>query len=296
MAGNEDELPDEGSTRLRDRAASQFRRRQGTDGSTRLEDQATNALQARRQQAERAREAVAERAGEFANALDLSPDRIEPIQLDDRGEEIGFVPDEIGTNVLAERFAADRPFVEPGDTLVDADPMEGVRTRTDPDAADEIADRAQQQFAADDQFAEPGDFGVDVGPGGVEDAQLTDTGARRRAGRQFTAETALRDVDPETDVRPAGDGFELTTPGQRRLRARQFEQQFDTFGTGELDPSTDIRATDGAFGLSRDPASEAAAADLDQQIPEVDIGPDDIELEQTADGGFEAIFEREVER
>lgn len=335
MSGSEDELPDD-SSRLRDRARNGLER--AREGSTRLRDRTQSAFERRRQQAQQAREAVAAQRDRFADTLDLSDDMIEPVQLDDRGEEIGFVPDEGGRDALADRFAAGRPFVEPADAAVDADPREGVRTATDPDRRDEIgararedaagdsdlirpgdldaevgaggvesietapdrrddiADRARSEFAAGDPFAEPGDFGVDVGPRGIEDAGLTETGERRRAGRQFEAETPLDSVDTQRDIEPAGDGFGLTTRADRRVAAREFESDLSQFGRGELDPQTDVRQTGDGFGLARDPAREVAADRIDDDISEIDVGPSDIELEETAGGGFEATFEREVER
>jgi hypothetical protein len=290
-------MPDD-SSRLRDRVTSEFQRRsaQVAGGSERLADRATSAFQRRIQQRARAREAISSGRDRFADALELEGDMIEPVQLDDRGEEIGFVPDPAGEAELAERFADDRPFVEPEQALVDADPRRGVETRTNPAAADEIAEQAATEFAAEDPFAEPGDFGVDVGPGGVTDARLTDRGELRRAGRQFEAETPLREVNPTRDVMRTDDGVGLTQTGQRRLAARSFESELQTFGTGELDPQSDVRTVGDGFGLAREPAREAAAAQIDRDTPSIDVGPDDIELDQTGTGRFEGTFEQEVSR
>jgi len=330
-----------GSTRLADRPFTELERQRdlgGSNGSTRLADRPNSAFEARRLQRQRRQEAIAQRREQFGDALGLDSGLISPVQLDDRGEDIGFVPGERGRSILASRFAADRPFVNADQTLVDADPVEGVQTRTDPDAIpdiaaaarqssaaeadfitaedirvdvgpggvteietrpgrrDDIATRTRTGLAADDPFAEPGDFDVNVGPSGIEAAGLSDSGARRRAGRQFAAETPLTSVDPASDVRPTDGGFALTTSAQRRVAARQFERDLGVFGGGELDPRTDIRSTNGGFGLAEGPAREAAAADLDAQVSEFDIGPEDIRLEPTDSGGFEAIFEREVRR
>lgn len=283
--------------RLQDRAMSAFqeRRRQAAEGSTRFRDRAQTAFQRRRQQAQRAKEAVVEQTGEFAEALDLDPGNIEPVQLDERGEEIGFVPDERGVDILAGRFAEEREFVEPGDALVNADARTGVETLVDPAARDAIGQRAKQGVAGEDPYAEPGDLDVDVDPAGVESVGFTPMGERRRAGRQFAAETPLDTVAPD-DIRETDDGFGLTAGASRRLAAREFETDIDQFGRGELDPATDIRELDDGFGLARGPARQAVAADIDAQIPEVDIGPDDIGLEETDSGGFRGVFEREVRR
>lgn len=301
MSGNEQEMPDgDGSTRLRDRARSSLERVRdlgegAADRSTRLQDRARSAFAQRKQQAQQAKQAVEKKSDQFASALDLAPGQIEPVQLDDRGEEIGFVPTEAGQDELAMDFAEERPFVEPTEALVQADPREGVRTRVNPAAAEEIAGRARQDIAGDDPFAEPGDFDVDVGPGGVTDAGFTPIGERRRAGRQFAAETPLGEVGPN-EIEQSGDGFSLTDPAERRLAAREFETELEQFGRGELDPGTDVQAVDDGFGLSRGPAREVAADRIDDQLPELDIGPSDIELEQTEGGRFTGSFEREVRR
>ena len=192
--------------------------------------------------------------------------------------------------------AADMEFIE-GDDLdaqVGAFGVEdiGVRDERRP----QIQDRAAAGLASEDPFAEPDDFEVQVGERGIEAAGLTDDGALRRAGRQFESETPLTAVDPARDIQPVDDGFGLTSVAERRLTAREFEGQFDMFGSGELDPETDIRDTNGGFGLAREPARQVAAADIDRQLDSVDVSPDDITLEDTDDGGFEAVFETEVRR
>lgn len=290
---------DTDSTRLRDQATTAFQqqRQQASDTSTRLRDRATTAFQQGRERFKRRREAINDRREQFAGALDLSAEMIDPIQLDERGNEVGFVPDSGGRELLAERFAADRQFVDVDDTLVEADPRKGVRPRTDPDRLDDIAEDAASEFAGADQFAEPGDFDVEVGPGGVTDARLSETGARRRASRQLTAETPLDAVDPTSDIRPtSGGGFELTDTAARRSAARRFEDDFGAIGQGSLDPTSDVRQTDTGFGLAEGPAREVAAAQLDEEVPEVDIGPDDISLELGDDGSYDAAFEGEVRR
>ena len=157
----------------------------------------------------------------------------------------------------------------------------------------DVADRTARGLAAEDPFAEPDDFDVDVSAAGIESAGLTDTGQRRRAGRQFEAETALSSVDPFEDVAAVDDGFGLTETAQQRSVAREFEEDLDVFGMGDLDPESDIRRVDDRFGLAEGPAAEVAAADIDRQIDEFDVGADDIDLEETDDGGFEAIFRGE---
>lgn len=297
-ANNNDEMAadsEDSSTRLRDRAQSGLNRAQ--EGSTRLRDRTSSAFQRRRQQAQEAREAISDGTSDFADALELSPGNVEPVQLDDRGEEFGFVPTEQGRETLAERFAEDRPFVDADDALVEADPREGVRPQVNPDRAADVAADAREQTAADDEYTQPDDLDAEVGAAGVENIELTEAGARRRAGRAFEAETPLESVDPQTDVTPTGDGgFGLNTRAERRAAARGFEDRTDTFGQGDLDPSSDVRETGDGFGLAEGPARELAADRIDADLPDVAVGPGDVELERTGTGDFEASFEREVRR
>ena len=254
MSGNDSEMPTEAnSQRLSDRATSAFqqRKQQAESGVSRLRDRATTPFQQRREQAERAREQLAERRDQFAGALGIDAGNVRAVQLDDRGEQIGFVPDAGGRDALATDFAADRPFVSPEDTLIDADPIEGTQARVAPDRVDDVATRARQQSAADRQFVEPTDFDVGVGPAGVTDMGIRESRRDDIAAREFEATTALDDVDPTRDLVDDGDGFGLSTSAQRRLGARE----------------------------------------LDAQLPDVDVGVDDITLE---DG--QAVFEREVRR
>ena len=189
--------------------------------------------------------------------------------------------------------AADAEFIEADD--LDADV--GARGVTGLEVAEDrrsaVADRTRTQLAGEDPFAEPEDFEASVGPGGIESAGLTETGARTRAGRQFEAETPLSSVDPERDVTADGDSFRLGDGAQRRIAARQFEDDLDLFGSGELDPQTDIRDTNGGFGLGEDATRQVAAAELDEEVGDIDVRPGDIDLEETDDGGFEAIFRGE---
>jgi len=117
--------------------------------STRLRDRARTAFQQRRQQASQVREQLAQQRDRFAETLGISGDQVRPVQFGDRDSDVGFVPTAEGRDELVTDFAADRPFVEPSDALVDADPQRGTLTRTDPADLDNIASRAQQDVAAD---------------------------------------------------------------------------------------------------------------------------------------------------
>jgi len=158
---------------------------------------------------------------------------------------------------------------------------------------DDVASRTAQQLASDDQFARPGDFNVDVGESGILSAGLSDTGERRRAGRQLESQTVLSEVDPNADLTQRDGGFALDTEAQRRAAARNFEDDIGLFGSGELDPSSDLRQTDSGFGLAEAPARELAASELSAQTGET-VAPSDVELNPQDGGGFEAVFEREV--
>lgn len=266
-----------------------------TAESTRLRDRATTPFQKQRQAVEQRRKRITTRGREFASRLDLGADSVRPVQLNDRGTEFGFVPTGEGRETLAERFAEDREFVDADDALVEAGPRKGIETRTDPDRRDDIAAEARQETAADDEFTEPDDLDVEVGPGGVMDAGLTEQGRRRRAGRQLEAETPLEEVDADADLTQTDDGLGLDTAAQRRSAARGFEDDLDTFEQGSLDGDA-VRETDDGFGLAREPAREAAAARIDADLPDVAVAPDDVTLTETDAGGFEASFEREVQR
>ena len=191
--------------------------------------------------------------------------------------------------------AAEAEFVKADDLQADV----GARGVTDLEIPDDrrpdVAERTRGSLAGEDPFAEPGDFEVSVTGRGVESAGLTDDGAQRRAGRQFEAETPLESVDPFEDVRDTDDGFGLTEDAQQRQAARGFEAEIGLFETGDLG-SDDIRDIDDGFGLGRDPAREVAAEQIDDQLDDIDVSPGDIELEETDDGRFEGVFEREVRR
>ena len=239
MSGNETSLNDD-SSRLRDRASSAFQQaRETAQRADRLRDRATTAFQQRRQQAARAEERLNNRVDQFAGALGLDPDFVEPVQLDDRGEDIGFVPTDRGRDELASDFAADRPFVEPGDALIDADPVGGTRTSVDPAAFDDVAARARQQSAGQQQFVEPGDLDAEVTPGGVTGVEVRPGRQDDIAARRFESTTALDDVDPTTDLERTGDGFGLSTQARREL----------------------------------------GAIEIDEQLPDIDVGVDDIAIE-----------------
>lgn len=235
---------------------------------------------------------------EIAEELDISREGVGSVDRLDGLDVFLRTPgvDQFSQNVASD-FASEADFVQPSDV----DPnVDGEEIAANPVVAagrrDDVAQRTRQALAGKDQFAKPSDFGVDVGRRGVESASLTDPGERRRAGRQLEAQTPLSEVDPSADLTESGDGFALDTEAQRRSAARGFEQNTSVFESGDLDPSTDLRDIDSGFGLARDEARQVAAAQIDEQVSAVDVGPDDITLEETASGRFEASFETEVRR
>ena len=243
------------------------------------------------------REGQIQRQREIADEIDIDRDGVGAVERIGQGLDVFLRSTgvrQFGANVRQE-FAAEADFVQPSDVNPRVD---GQAISAEPqipsDRRPDVADRARREVADDDRFAEPGDFEASVGARGVEDIGLTEMGGQRRAGRQFEAETALRSVDPTEDIRPTDDGFGLTDSAQQRQAARGFEAQFDVFDTGDLDTG-DVREFDGGFGLGRDPARRLAADRIDSDLPGVDVGPGDIDLERT-DSGFEAAFETEVQR
>jgi len=238
--------------------------------------------------------------GDFASEADF----VEPGDIDSRIDSRNISAEPIVASGRRDRVAdrarretaGDMEFVERSDLDADVGRFGVEEIAVAEDRRSDVADRARTGFAADDPFAEPGDFEIEVTAAGIEDAGLSQMGERRRAGRQFEAETPLRSVDPERDLTRMDDGFGLRSGAQRRLSAREFESEFDIFGTGDLDPETDIRSVDGEFGLAEGPTRQLAAADIDDQFDGFTVGPDDIELRETSDGQFEAMFEREVRR
>jgi len=296
MSGNDSEMPTEAnSQRLRDRATSAFqqRKQQAESGVSRLRDRATTPFQQRREQAERAREQLAERRDQFAGALGIDAGNVRAVQLDDRGEQIGFVPDAGGRDALVTDFAADRPFVSPEDTLIDADPIDGTQARVAPDRFDEVESRAVAESAPDIDFVGPDDLDADVGPAGVRGIEIPESrrgavGRRARqqsaAGRQF-----VEPDDFDVSVGPTGV-TELGIRESRRddIAAREFEAETVL---DDVDPTRDLVDDGDGFGLSTSAQRRLGARELDAQLPDVDVGVDDITLE---DG--QAVFEREVRR
>ena len=246
------------------------------------------------------RPAVAQRAREQTAAeADFVTDDDLDVEVGSRGVSALEIADDRRDNVAdraRQQTAAEADFVRGDDLDVEVGRRGIESLGVADDRRDDVADRARQDFADDDPFAEPDDFDIQVGQLGIEQAGLSDDGERRRAGRQFEAETPLSSVDPFDDITEVDDGFGLADPAQRRVAAREFESELDLFDSGDLDPDDDLRETDDGFGLGRDPAREVAAQELDDQFDDFSIGPDDIELTESDDGSFEAAFEREVRR
>lgn len=260
--------------------------------TTRLRDKATSAYQRRLEQAAEFRDQLTERSQQFADELGLSADEVRAEQFGDRDSDVGFVPTDSGRDELATEFAADRPFVEPADVGVRADPQEGTRTRTAPGRRDDIRERAQQEVAGDTQFIEPGDLDVDVGRGGVTDVQTAADrrdDIRQRARQEVAADDPFANPgDFDVDVSASGvEEVDLTERGARRRAAREFEAETPLTDVGP----DDLRETASGFGLEREPAREAAAAELSEQI-DGSVSPSAVDLDPLDDGGFSAVFER----
>jgi len=190
-----------------------------------------------------------------------------------------------------EQTASDAQFITGADLDVDVGDRGVTGLSVARDRRDDVTARARQGLADDDPFATPDDFAVDVSARGIESAGLSEQGAQRRAGRQFEAETPLREVGSD-DLRATADGFALDSDAQARSAARAFEDQYSAFGANELDTG-DVRATEGGFALGRDAAREVAAERIDAQLANTTVGPGDVTLTESGDGSFEATFRGE---
>jgi hypothetical protein len=138
-----------------------------------------------------------------------------------------------------QQTAADTEFIRASDLEADVGAMGVTGLGVAADRRDDVANRTRTTLADRSPFTEPDDFAVTVTDRGVDEAMLTPAGERRAAARQFESDTALGDVNPDTDLTDTGDGFGLTTDAQRELGALR----------------------------------------LDEQVPEVTITPDDVTLE-----------------
>jgi hypothetical protein len=215
--------------------------------------------------------------GDFADEADfVTPGDVNP-RIDRQAIAANPVVAEQRRDDVAERArqqtAEDARFIESNDLRADVGPR-GVSGLSIPDARrDDVADRARTGLAAEDRFAKPGDFGVDVGASGIESAGFTDSGARRRASRQFESQTLLDEVDPQSDIKASGDGFALGETPQREIAATRFER--DT-PLDDVDPFGDVTRSDDGFGLDMGAQKQIAAGELDEQFGSVDIGTGDV--------------------
>jgi hypothetical protein len=182
---------------------------------------------------------------------------------------------------VQEDFAGPADFVQPQDVEPNID---GQEISADPQIASgarsRIEQRAESGAASDDEFARAGDFDAEVGPRGVEELQITDQGARRRASRELESETDLSDVDPQQGLRQTDDGFSLSENPRRRLAAQDFEEQTEL---SDVDPQQGLRQTDDGFGLSQGPQRRLAADDFEDETSLSDVDPQQ-DLTPTDDG------------
>ena len=255
--------------------------------SSRLGDTADTELERRRREQE-AREATrSERREQVAEQLDLEPEQLERRQFDDRGEEIGFVPDDEGRDELRDQRADDDPFVEPGDLDVEAD-RRGTRVRIDEDRRDAVGERAAEDVASDDPFVEPEDLDPDVGERGVRDVTV------REDRRDVVGERAAEDIasdDPfvearDLDVDVGETGVQEARIAEDRRDAVGERAREDVAADGEFIEREDVTVEVGERGIEDIDIDEAAqrrsaVADIDDDTP-VDIDRDDVE--RTDDG------------
>jgi hypothetical protein len=109
------------------------------------------------------------------------------------------------------------------------------------------------------------------------------------AADRLADQTALTDVDPQTDLTASGEGFTLDQTAQQRAAAERFESStpFDDLG-----PS-DVTLADGQAQLVESRQRELGARQLDDQLPNQTVTASDVQLEDT-DDGLRAVFEEEV--
>jgi hypothetical protein len=158
----------------------------------------------------------------------------------------------------------------------------------------EAAQQTRQRVA--DRFDTQGVTDVDVRRQGRRDVGASQAFFERaepvEAAAQLDPQYEAVAVDRGDVRRQQGGGFGVREGVRREQRTADFEQQFDVFGVGELDRNDDLRELDGGgFGLGRDATREVGAARIDDRLPGVDVGPEDVTLTETESGAFDVGFE-----
>jgi len=195
-------------------------------------------------------EAAAEFDPQFPRQ-DVGPDDV-------RETDQGFAPaEDVQRRKAAFEFEEETP-------LDDVDPQRGVAKQGGGFGLATPARRRLGAIRLDDQFPQQ-DLSAD-------DVEVTDDGVRpeedvqrRRVARNFEQQTPLSNIDPFKELKQTGDGFELAGPAESRLETIQQRRKRK------------------ARRKAKREARQSAAAQIDEQLPSVEVGPDDI---RRADGSF----------
>lgn len=146
-------------------------------------------------------------------------------------------------------------------------------------------ERAEPREAAhrlDDRFERQ-----DLGPANVRETSEgwvpTERTERTEVAREFEATTPLDQVDPFGDLTAQdGGGFGLADQPRREVAAAELDPEYPDVDLG----AGDVQPADGgAFGLTPGAEREVAAERIEDQTPLGDVGAGDIR--ETDDGGFE---------
>lgn len=244
-----------GSDTLRSRAAasgqiaeakSQTRQRVAEDFETQSPEEVAltlneNRIEPTRGFLDRARpmEAAAEFDPQFPRQ-DVGPD---DVQQTDKG----FQPEE---NVRRRKAAFEFEDQTP---LEDVDPQQGIASDGDGFGLATPARRRLGAIQLDDQFPQQ-DLSAD-------DVKVTDSGVRpeegvqrRKAARELTQQTPLSNIDPFSDLKQTGSGFELAGDAESKLNRIQRRRRQRAINE----------------------ARQETASQFDEQIEDVDIGTDDV--------------------
>ena len=201
-------------------------------------------------------------------------------------------------DTVREDFAGQADFVERDDVDPGVDPQAiSAAPQVARDRRDSVAGRAREQTAAETDFVQASDLTADVGARGVSAIEIAE-GRRDTVGQRAREQTAadadfVEAADLSADVTERGvTGIEIADDRRDAVgqRARQEVAADDPFAE-----ASDFEADVGdlgveEIGLTRQGERRRAARELDEQQPDVDITPGD--LDRTEDG-FEVEIERE---
>jgi len=201
-------------------------------------------------------------------------------------------------DTVREDFAGQAEFVERDDVDPGVDPQAiSAAPQVARDRRDAVAQRARDQTAADADFVRSADLTADVGARGVSGIEIAE-GRRDTVGQRAREQTAadadfVEPADLSADVTARGIGGIQIADDRRDAVAQRARQE--VAGDDPFAEASDFEADVGdlgveEIGLTRQGERRRAARELDEQQPDVDITPGD--LERTEDG-FEVEIEQE---